>query len=115
VKVNYLISNLNTSIEHEFDFEFEEANHLLKEWIKSSNTKNRLFVESSTCALDFYLENDESLWVEIYSSRNNLWAISEINLKIGEEMLKIAYAGKDFGEIMPATNKTWDVHTPLDN
>jgi hypothetical protein len=115
MKVSYLISNQNTQIDHDFNLELEDIFYLLKELIKSSNSKNRLWVESSSCALDFSLDEEMNLWVEICSSSNSLWTVSEIDLTIGEEILKIAQAEKDFSEIMPTTNINWDAYTPLEN
>ena len=99
---------------HEFDVGSKDAFYFLQELINSSDRRDSLMVESSSCFLDFNVAPDGALWVEVYGN-NGLWAISEINLKIGEEILKIAQAGKDFGEIIPTTDKNWDAYTPLGN
>ena len=95
--------------------EFEDAQYLFNELLSSSNSKNRLWVESTSCGLDFYLDEESNLRVEICFSRNELWAISEIYLTVGKEMLKIAYEEKDFEEIMPTTDRNWDTYSSLKN
>lgn len=124
MKVSYTIFSQNTPvrnlyqqsidyIRHDFDLKLDDAFFLLKELAKSTDCRNSLWVETSSSALDFHLAEDNTLWVEVYGDNNGLWAISEIDLTIGEEILKIAFEGKDFGEVMPTTNKNWNAYTPL--
>ena len=115
MKVNHHQFNLDTPakdlyqqgvdfLQHDFELNFDETFHLLK---NLQNHRSSLFVESATCALSFYIEKDNSLWVEVMDSAN-LWAISKIDLEIAKEILKIAVADGIFEEHMPTTNRFWD-------
>lgn len=115
MKVSYVNSNDIATIDHEVDLGLEDTQNLLEEFVKNSKPENYLWIESSFCDLDFSLDKNNNLWVEVFSSRNGLWAISEIDLTIGKEMLKIAYAEKDLEEIIPTTNRNWDAYTPIFN
>ena len=97
-------------LQQEFDLEFEDALYLLKEL---KNHRDNLWVDAPSAVLDFYIEDDGSLWVEIYGLTNSLWAISEIDLSIGEKILSIAYEGEAFGEQMPTTDRTWDAYSGI--
>jgi len=103
---NYLVKDL--------DLGSEDAFCLLQELINSSDREDCLMIQSSSCSLDFHVSPDGSLLVEVFSNKG-LWTISEIDLTTGEELLRIAQAGKDVGEIKPTTNKDWDDYTPLGN
>lgn len=96
-------------LSHEFELEFADALHLLKEL---KNHRSDLVINAPFAWLDFYIEEDNSLWVEI-GGHNGLWAVSEIDLGIGEEILRIAYQGGDFGEQIPTTNRTWDAYSGI--
>jgi len=97
-------------LQQEFDLEFEDALYLLKEL---KNHRDNLWVDAPSAVLDFYIEDDGSLWVEIYGLTNSLWAISEIDLSISEEILSIAYEGEAFGEQIPTTDRTWDAYSGI--
>jgi hypothetical protein len=96
-------------LRHEFDLEFADTLGLLKEL---KDQQGRLEIDTPSAGLEFYIAPDNSLWVEIYGE-NGLWAISEIDLGIGEEILRIAYQGGDLGEQMPTTNRTWDAYSGI--
>jgi hypothetical protein len=96
-------------ISHDFDFGFDDALVLLKEL---KNHRSSLSVDAPACSLNFYIEIDGSLWVEIYGN-NGLWAVSEINLAIGTEILRIAFDGGEFGEHVPTTSRTWDAYSVI--
>ena len=96
-------------LRHEFDFGFDEALYLLKEL---KNHRSSLWVDAPACSLNFYIESEGSLWVEIYGN-NGLWAVSEIDLAIGTEILRIAFDGGEFGEHIPTTNRVWDAYSGI--
>jgi hypothetical protein len=96
-------------LSHDFDFGFDDALFLLKEL---KNHRSSLSVEALACSLNFYIEIDGSLWVEIYGN-NGLWAASEIDLAIGTEILRIAFDGGEFGEYVPTTNRVWDAYSVI--
>ena len=94
---------------HYFDFGFDDALYLLKEL---KNHRSSLWVDAPTYSLNFYIESDDSLWIEI-DGNNGLWAVSEIDLAIGTEILRIALDGGEFGEHIPTTNRTWDAYSGI--
>lgn len=94
---------------HEFDLPLEDALYLLK---KLKNHRSNLWIDAPSAGLNFYIEENGSLWIEIYGN-NGLWAVSEIDLPIGEEILKIAYQGGEFGEQIPKTNRVWDAYSGI--
>jgi hypothetical protein len=96
-------------LSHDFDFGFDETLYLLKEL---ENHRSRLWVNAPACSLDFYIESDGSLWVEIYGD-NGLWAVSEIDLVIGTQILRIACDGGEFGEYIPTTDRIWDAYSGI--
>ena len=61
-------------LRHDFDFGFDETLYLLKEL---KNHRSSLWVDAPASSLNFYIENDGSLWVEIYGNRG-LWAVGLI-------------------------------------
>ena len=96
-------------LRHDFDFGFEDALYLLKEL---KNHRSSLWVDVPACGLNFYIESDGSLWVEIYGN-NGLWAVSEIDLVVGTEILRIAFDGGEFGEHIPTTSREWDAYSVI--
>jgi hypothetical protein len=96
-------------LRHDFDFGFEDALYLLKEL---KNQRSSLWVDAPACSLNFYIESDGSLWVEIYGN-NGLWVVSEIDLATGIEILRIAFDGGEFGDQIPTTNRTWDAYSGI--
>ena len=66
---------------------------------------------SETCLLDFYVESDNSLWVEIADTKRRFWAASEIDLVAGKEILKIAAGGGEFGNSIPKHDREWDAYS----
>ena len=95
---------------HEFDLKFEDAAYLLREL---RNHRSSLWVNALTCSLNFYIESDKSLRVEIYGD-NGLWADSEVEMPIDIEILKQAYEGGEFREFIPTTNKEWDAYSGVE-
>jgi hypothetical protein len=110
---NALIRNLYQEgadyLRHDFDVGFDEALYLLEEL---KNHRSSLWVDAPACSLNFYIESDDSLWVEIYGN-NGLWAVSEIDLGVGSEILRIAFDGGNFGEYIPTTNREWDAYSGI--
>ena len=96
-------------LQHDFDLEYEDALHLLKEL---RNPRSSLWVDAPACSLDFHIAGDDSLWVEVYGN-NGLWAVSEIAPAVGAEILRIAFEGGEFGELIPTTDRTWDAYSGI--
>ena len=96
-------------LRHDFDLGFDEALYLLREL---KNHRSSLRVDAPASSLDFYIESDGSLWVEIYGD-DGLWAVSEIDLEIGAEFLRIAFDGGEFGEHIPTTGRIWDAYSGI--
>ncbi|MFN2511176.1 MAG: hypothetical protein ABR568_06995 [Pyrinomonadaceae bacterium] len=95
---------------HDFDLGSEEAFYLLKEL---KNHRSSLRVDAAACSLNFYIEGDGSLRVEIYGN-NGLWADSEVDITVATEIFRIAFEGGEFGAIMPVTNREWDAYSGID-
>ena len=96
-------------LKHDFDLKYEDVLYLLKEL---RNHRSSLWIDAPACSLDFYIEGDGSLWVEIYGN-NGLWAVSEIAPAVGVEILRIAFDGGEFGEMIPTTERTWDAYSGI--
>ncbi len=69
---------------------------------------SNFWIHTESTVLNFWIELDKSLWVEIVSSKNNFWALSKIDYTIAEEMLRMVDKNQGFGEFKPTTNKNWD-------
>lgn len=122
MKVTYTQFNPNTPqknlyhqgvdyLQEDFDLDFDDTFYLLK---KLKNHRSHIWIEAKTANLDFYIEFDDTLWVEIYGYENSvMWAISEINLEIGKEILKFAFEGKDFKDKIPSSKNHWDAYTTI--
>lgn len=94
---------------HDFDLEFDETLYLLKEL---RNHRSRLSVEGPRSFLNFYIESDGSLRVEI-DGDNGLWADSEVEVGAAIEILRMAVAGQEFGKLIPTTNREWDAYSGI--
>ena len=94
---------------HDFDLEFDSTLYLLREL---RNHRSRLSVQASRNSVDFYIESDGSLRVEIYDD-NGLWADSEVEVGVAVEILRMAFAGEEFGKFIPTTNREWDAYSGI--
>ena len=95
-------------LQHGFDLEFDDALYLLK---NLKNHRSNILIDAASASLDFYIEFDNTLWVEIYGYDNSVsWAVSEIDVEIGEEILKMAFDGREFGNSIPTTEREWDAY-----
>jgi len=94
---------------HDFDLEFDDTLYLLREL---RNHRSSLSVEASRNSLGFYVESDGSLRVEIYDL-NGLWADSEVEIGVAIEILRMAFAGQEFGKFIPTTNREWDAYSGI--
>jgi hypothetical protein len=94
---------------HDFDLEFDDTLYLLREL---RNHRSRLSVQASRNSVDFYIESDGSLRVEIYDD-NGLWADSEVEVGVAVEILRMAFAGAEFGKFIPTTNREWDAYSGI--
>lgn len=90
---------------YEFDLESEEAIALLG---KLKTHRSSLYVETEIYGLDFYIDPDGSLGVEIMAA--DFWAISEIDLTVGAEIIKHALTGQAFMDVIPTTGREWDAY-----
>ena len=95
-------------LSHEFDLEFEDIIYLLK---NLKNYRSRLWIQTDYALIDFHIEEDNSLSVEI--DYDNFWAVGEINLEIAEIILKQACDGKKFDNLIPTTDKEWGAYSGI--
>jgi hypothetical protein len=91
--------------ETEFDVGCAEAAALLA---GLKGHRSNLGVETPNSYLCFYIERDGSLWVEVVG--DEFWAISEIDLTTGAEIIRLASEGSPFGERIPTTAREWDAY-----
>jgi hypothetical protein len=98
-------------LQHDTDLEFDDVLFLLK---NLKNHRSHVWIDTPSASLDFYIEFDNTLWVELYGNNNSVsWAVSEIDFNIGEEILKMAFAGCDFGNKIPNTGREWDAYSGI--
>ena len=93
----------------DFDLEFDQALFLLK---GLKNHRSRLSVEAPACNLNFYVESNGSLRVEIYGN-NGLWADSEVDIGGASEIFRMASEGAEFGASIPGTDRQWDAYSGI--
>ncbi len=96
-------------LSHEFDLEVEDVLYLLK---KLKNNRSHLWIETTSASLDFTIEEDNSLSVEIYDYEE-FWGVAEIDLEIGEEILRQACEGEKFGNLIPKTDREWGAYSGI--
>lgn len=93
-------------LEHEFDLEFDDTLYLLREL----RDRNNLWIDTPECTLNFSIDGEANLWVDI-DGKNNFWAASEITLDAAVEILRIAIAGGPFDEHIPTTDQEWGAYS----
>ena len=94
----------------DFDFGFDETLFLLREL---KNDRSCLLIRATNSALDFYISETDGkdvLWIEL-DQQDGLWAVAEINLEIGTEILRMAFADEQFGIHIPLTDREWDAYS----
>jgi hypothetical protein len=93
----------------ELEVDCSEASRLLENLLLPQSC---LYVEASdSYSLDFYVESDNSLWVEITNVSYRFWAISEIDLAAGKEIIRIASENGVFSNFIPEMNREWDTYS----
>ena len=95
-------------LSHNFDLEFDDTLYLLT---NLNNHRSSLLVTVPKVHLHYYIEYDGSLRVEVDDYETGLWADTEVDLGIATEILRMAFAGQSFGEIIPTTNREWDAYS----
>ena len=95
-------------LSHNFDLEFDDTLYLLT---NLKNHRSRLLVTVPKVQLHFYIEYDRSLRVEIDDYETGLWADTEVDLRIATEILRMAFAGESFREVIPTTDREWDAYS----
>jgi|GEM_PF-4393042 len=97
------------SLYQDFDLGFDETLYLLKEL---KNDRSSLDIRAPNSSLGFSItdiDGKDLLSVEI-DQFDGLWAVAEIDLEIGTEILRIAFAGEQFGIHIPTTDREWDAY-----
>ena len=94
-------------LEHNFDLEFNDTLYLLREL---RNDRSSLSVTAPKCHLNFYVESDGSLRVEI-DGVNGLWADPGVEVEVAVKILRMAFADQEFGKFIPTTNREWDAYS----
>ena len=95
-------------LSHDFDLEFDDTLYLLT---NLKNHRSKLLVTVPEVHLNFYIESDGSLRVEIDDYKTGLWADSEVDLRVATEILRMAFAGESFRETIPTTDREWDAYS----
>jgi hypothetical protein len=85
----------------------EDALYILKQL---ESPKSGLYVETEKYFLDFHIDEEKSLCVEIDGINNNFWAYSDIDLTKAEFILTIV--SKE--EFIPTTDRIWDAYSDFD-
>ena len=93
-------------LNHHFDLGFDDTLYLLKEL---KNERCRLSIQTPKHSLCFFIDSEENLWVDL-DDISSLWAQSEVSLEAATEIIRIAFAGGDFDELIPTTDKEWDAY-----
>lgn len=94
-------------LEQEFDLGFDDTLYLLKEL---RNHRSSLWVDTPNSRVEFSIASDGILCVDIECWGNGLWAASDITLEAGIEILRIAFDGGEFGELIPTTDQEWGAY-----
>lgn len=89
------------------DISISQALALLREL---KNGGDQLHIKTDHAAIEYCIDSDNRFSVDIYDIRNNFWAISEINTQAGDEIMRIAFADKEFGDTIPTTTELWGAY-----
>ena len=93
-------------LDHHFDLGFDDTLYLLKEL---KNERSRLSMQTPKTSLLFFIDRENNLWVDL-DDVSSLWAQSEVSLEAATEIIRIAFAGGEFNELIPTTDKEWDAY-----
>jgi hypothetical protein len=93
----------------EFDLELKDAVFLVREL---RNHRSGLSVEGIKSSVEFYIESDDSLRVEIYGD-DGFWSDTEVDSEIASEILRMVDTGESFGNFIPTTEREWDAYAPV--
>lgn len=93
-------------LSHHFDLGFDDTLYLLKEL---KNERCRLSIQTPKQGLCFFIDSENNLWVDL-DDINGLWAQSEVSLEAATEIIRIAFDGGEFDELIPTTSKEWDAY-----
>lgn len=89
----------------------EDALYILK---RLESPKSSLYVETEKYFLDFHIDEEKLLCVEIDEINNNFWVYSDIDLTKAEAILTIVSKGEDFNKFIPATDRIWGAYSGLE-
>lgn len=95
-------------LNHNFDLGFDDTLYLLKELTK--NERCNLSIQTPKTSLYFFIDSDKNLWVDL-DDLSSLWAQSEVTMEAATEILRIAFDGGEFNELIPTTDKEWDAYS----
>ncbi len=64
---------------------------------------------SASYSLDFWKEEDQSIWVEITEIK--FWAYSEVSLSSAKEIIAMLNREENFGNNVPMADQEWDAYS----
>lgn len=73
--------------------------------------RSAMHVKAENCSLSFILDPGTAIQVEIMSFVDAFWAISEVTESEAGSIIRVAYRGEQFGEIIPGTDRIWDAYS----
>ena len=99
-----------TRDEYEVDLDYEGALSLLRRLHSSGSS---IHFAPQNYRIDFRLDPDEPIEVEIMSIVDEFWAMSEVSDSQAESIIGVAYRGERFSSVIPGTEQEWDAWSNL--
>ena len=76
-------------------------------------SRNRLFIKGKYSNLEFEVDPERPVTVEIYDIRDGFWAISEVSPVSARRIIMMADNGEQFGNLIPETTQEWGAYGPV--
>ena len=96
--------------EYEVDLDNDGAVSLLRR-LRSSGSY--LHFAAQDYRIDFRLDPDGPIEVEIMSIVDEFWATSQVSDSQAESIIGVAYGGERFSSVIPGTEEEWDAWSNL--
>jgi hypothetical protein len=96
--------------EYEVDLDYEGALSLMRR-LRSSGS--HVHFVAPDYRIDFRLDPDEPIEVEIMSMVDEFWATSQVSDSQAESIIGVAYGGERFSSVIPGTEDEWDAWSNL--
>lgn len=103
-------SEQRTRNEYEVDLDHDGAVSLLRR-LRSSGSY--IHFAAPDYRIDFRLDPDELIEVEIMSVVDEFWATSLVSDSQAESIIGVAYRGERFSSVIPGTDQEWDAWSNL--